>query len=62
MKMTTPLPAPAFDSPAHHLRLYQGDCLEILAKESSEREAFLGATVPDSRRDILARVTHKGHK
>ena len=35
---------------------------EILAKESSEREAFLGAVVPDSRRDILARVTHKGHK
>jgi site-specific DNA-methyltransferase (adenine-specific) len=25
------LPTPAFDSPAHHLRLYQGDCLEILA-------------------------------
>ena len=25
------LPAPAFDDPAHHLRLYQGDCLEILA-------------------------------
>ena len=27
----TPLPTPAFDDPAHHLRLYQGDCLEILA-------------------------------
>jgi len=27
----TPLPAPAFDDPKHHLRLYQGDCLEILA-------------------------------
>jgi site-specific DNA-methyltransferase (adenine-specific) len=25
------LPAPAFDDPKHHLRLYQGDCLEILA-------------------------------
>jgi site-specific DNA-methyltransferase (adenine-specific) len=25
------LPTPAFDDPAHHLRLYQGDCLEILA-------------------------------
>jgi site-specific DNA-methyltransferase (adenine-specific) len=24
------LPAPAFDDPKHHLRLYQGDCLEIL--------------------------------
>jgi site-specific DNA-methyltransferase (adenine-specific) len=22
---------PAFDDPKHHLRLYQGDCLEILA-------------------------------
>jgi site-specific DNA-methyltransferase (adenine-specific) len=26
------LPAPAFDDPKHHLRIYQGDCLEILAK------------------------------
>jgi site-specific DNA-methyltransferase (adenine-specific) len=26
------LPAPAFDDPKHHLRLYQGDCLEILAQ------------------------------
>jgi site-specific DNA-methyltransferase (adenine-specific) len=25
------LPAPAFDDPKHHLRLYQGDCLEILS-------------------------------
>jgi site-specific DNA-methyltransferase (adenine-specific) len=25
------LPSPAFDDPKHHLRLYQGDCLEILA-------------------------------
>jgi site-specific DNA-methyltransferase (adenine-specific) len=25
------LPAPAFDDPKHHLRLYQGDCLDILA-------------------------------
>ena len=24
------LPAPIFDDPKHHLRLYQGDCLEIL--------------------------------
>ena len=24
------LPAPVFDDPKHHLRLYQGDCLEIL--------------------------------
>src|SRR5260370_12446188 len=29
---TTSLPAPAFDDPKHHLRIYQGDCLEILAK------------------------------
>src|SRR5712671_7853623 len=28
---TAQLPAPAFDDPKHHLRLYQGDCLEILA-------------------------------
>jgi site-specific DNA-methyltransferase (adenine-specific) len=25
------LPAPTFDDPKHHLRLYQGDCLDILA-------------------------------
>jgi len=25
------LPTPAFDDPKHHLRLYQGDCLDILA-------------------------------
>lgn len=25
-----PLPEPAFDDPKHHIRLYQGDCLEIL--------------------------------
>jgi site-specific DNA-methyltransferase (adenine-specific) len=29
--MPTSLPAPAFDDPKHHLRLYQGDCLDILA-------------------------------
>jgi len=28
---TAHLPAPAFDDPKHHLRLYRGDCLEILA-------------------------------
>ena len=26
------LPAPAFDDPKHHLRIYQGDCLDILAQ------------------------------
>jgi hypothetical protein len=29
---------------------------------AAEREEFAGATVPDSRRDILARITHAGHK
>jgi hypothetical protein len=29
---------------------------------SAEREEFASATVPDSRRDILARITHSGHK
>jgi hypothetical protein len=29
---------------------------------SAEREEFAAATVPDSRRDILARITHSGHK
>jgi hypothetical protein len=27
-----PLPSPAFDDPKHHLRIYQGDCLEILGE------------------------------
>jgi hypothetical protein len=26
-----PLPTPAFDDPKHHLRIYQADCLDILA-------------------------------
>src|SRR5260370_3520855 len=25
------LPTPAFDDPKHHLRIYQGDCLDLLA-------------------------------
>jgi len=29
---------------------------------AADREAFFGAQVPDSRRDILARITHSGHK
>lgn len=29
---------------------------------ASERAQFAGTTVPDSRRDILARITHSGHK
>ena len=28
----------------------------------AERTEFAGATVPDSRRDIMARITHSGHK
>ncbi len=27
-----------------------------------DRVAFFGSTVPDSRRDIMARITHSGHK
>jgi hypothetical protein len=29
---------------------------------SAEREEFAAASVPDSRRDFLARITHSGHK
>jgi hypothetical protein len=29
---------------------------------AADREAFFGAQVPDSRRDIMARITHSGHK
>jgi hypothetical protein len=29
---------------------------------AAERAEFAGATVPDSRRDIMARITHSGHK
>jgi site-specific DNA-methyltransferase (adenine-specific) len=28
----SPLPTPVFDDPKHHLRIYQGDCLDILEK------------------------------
>ena len=28
----------------------------------AERDAFLGSTVTDSRRDFMARITHSGHK
>jgi hypothetical protein len=28
----------------------------------ADREAFFGSTVADSRRDLLARITHSGHK
>jgi hypothetical protein len=28
----------------------------------AERAEFAGATVADSRRDILLRITHTGHK
>src|SRR5271169_2953406 len=27
-----PLPTPALEDPKHHLRIYQGDCLDILEK------------------------------
>ncbi len=30
-QMPNALPTPAFDDPKHHLRLYQGDCLDLLA-------------------------------
>ncbi len=29
---------------------------------AAERAEYLGATVADSRRDIMARITHSGHK
>ncbi|MGA3166457.1 MAG: hypothetical protein ABSF14_10100 [Terriglobia bacterium] len=28
---TGPLPKPVFHDPKHHIKIYQGDCLEILA-------------------------------
>jgi site-specific DNA-methyltransferase (adenine-specific) len=31
-KPTSNFPAAAFDDPKHHIRLYQGDCLELLAQ------------------------------
>jgi hypothetical protein len=35
----------------------------VLGKLSgADREAVFGSVVPDSRRDILARITHSGHK
>jgi site-specific DNA-methyltransferase (adenine-specific) len=32
LKSPSNLPAPAFDDPKHHLRIYQGDCLDLLAQ------------------------------
>ncbi len=40
-KSPSNLPAPAFDDPKHHLRIFQGDCLEILAQ------------IPDSTVDLV---------
>ena len=31
-KLSPNLPSPAFDDPKHHLRIYHGDCLELLEK------------------------------
>ena len=31
-KSPSNLPAPAFDDPKHHLRIYHGDCLDLLAQ------------------------------
>jgi len=31
-KSPSNLPAPAFDDPKHHLRIYQGDCLDLLSQ------------------------------
>ena len=31
-KSPSNLPTPAFDDPKHHLRIYQGDCLDLLAQ------------------------------
>ena len=31
-KSPSTLPAPAFDDPKHHLRIYHGDCLDLLAQ------------------------------
>ena len=28
----------------------------------ADRDAYFGSTVPDSRRDMMARITHSGHK
>ena len=30
--LSNSLPTPAFDDPKHHIRLYHGDCLELLAQ------------------------------
>src|SRR2546422_7623941 len=31
-KSPSTLPAPAFNDPKHHLRIYHGDCLDLLAQ------------------------------
>jgi hypothetical protein len=34
----------------------------VLRREGADRDAFLASTVPDSRRDFFARITHTAHK
>jgi site-specific DNA-methyltransferase (adenine-specific) len=40
------LPAPAFEDPKHHIRLYQGDCLELLEKIPEESVDLIFADPP----------------
>jgi site-specific DNA-methyltransferase (adenine-specific) len=40
------LPTPAFDDPKHHLRIYLGDCLEILAQISESSVDLVFADPP----------------
>ncbi len=45
-KSPSNLPAPAFDDPKHHLRIYHGDCLELLAQISESSVDLVFADPP----------------
>jgi site-specific DNA-methyltransferase (adenine-specific) len=42
----SPLPAPVFHDPKHHIKIFQGDCLEILAKIPKECVDLIFADPP----------------
>src|ERR1700674_2246327 len=47
-KSPSNLPAPAFDDPKHHLRIYQGDCLDLLAQIPESSVDLVFADPPHS--------------
>jgi site-specific DNA-methyltransferase (adenine-specific) len=47
--ISTALPSPAFDDPRHHLKIFQGDCLDLLAVNKGEWDKSRG---PDANHEF----------